>query len=67
MARSALGLGVRELAELAQVSPNTIARFERGDILKEGTVATIRSALEVAGVIFIDPNGGGPGIRLKNR
>jgi hypothetical protein len=27
----------------------------------------IRRALEAAGVEFIDENGGGPGVRLRNR
>ena len=65
MARAALGLGVRELAELATVSPDTIARLERGDPLKERTVAAIRAALESAGVIFVEENGEGPGVRLR--
>lgn len=67
MARAALELGVRELAEAAQVSTNTITRFERGEPLKERTVAAIRTALESAGVIFIAENGGGPGVRLRDR
>jgi transcriptional regulator with XRE-family HTH domain len=67
MARAALGLGVRELAELATVSPDTIARLERGDPLKERTVAAIRTALESAGVIFVEENGEGPGVRLKKK
>lgn len=65
MARAALGLGVRDLAEKASVSPNTVARLERGEELKPATVATIRAALETAGVIFIAENGGGPGVRLR--
>lgn len=65
MARVALGLGVRELAELAKVSPDTIARLERGDPLKERTVEAIKGTLEAAGVTFIAQNGGGPGVRLK--
>jgi hypothetical protein len=28
---------------------------------------TVRRALEAAGVEFIDENGGGPGVRLRNR
>ncbi len=63
MARAALGLGVRELAELAKVSPDTIARFERGEALKERTVEAIRAALESAGVEFT--NGEAPGVRLR--
>lgn len=65
MARAALGLGVRELAGLASVSPDTVARLERGDELKPRTIDAIRVALENAGVIFVDENGEGPGVRLR--
>jgi transcriptional regulator with XRE-family HTH domain len=65
MARAALGMGVRELAAAAKVSTDTVARFERGEELKERTVEAIRRALEDAGVDFIDANGGGPGVRLR--
>lgn len=65
MARAATGLGVRELAEQAGVSPNTIARLERGEELKDSTLSAIRAALEAAGVEFIAGNGGGPGVRIK--
>lgn len=64
MARAATGLGVRELAIAADVSPNTIARLERGETMREATVAAIRAALEAAGVKFIPENGGGAGVRL---
>jgi transcriptional regulator with XRE-family HTH domain len=67
MARVALGLGVRELAELAGISTNTVARFERGEELKPGTITAIRTALEAAGVQFIAENGGGAGVRLVKR
>lgn len=67
MARAAIQLGVRELAEAAQVSTNTITRFEKGEPLKERTVQAIRAALEAAGVIFIESNGNGPGVRLRDR
>jgi ribosome-binding protein aMBF1 (putative translation factor) len=65
MARAALEIGVRDLAAMAKVSTNTITRFERGDALKDRTVEDIRSAFESAGIVFIDPNGGGPGVRLR--
>ncbi len=65
MARAALGLGVRDVAALAGVSPDTIARLERGEELKPATVATIRAALEAAGVEFVLENGGGAGVRMK--
>jgi len=65
MARAALGWGVRELAAAAKVSIDTVARFERGDELKERTIEALRLTLEAAGIEFIDENGGGPGVRLQ--
>ena len=62
MARAALGLGVRELAAAAKVSIDTVARFERGDQLKERTIDALQHALEAAGVEFT--NGDQPGVRL---
>ena len=62
MARAALGLGVRELAVAAKVSTDTIARFERGDELKERTIDALQRALEAAGIEFTD--GDQPGVRL---
>lgn len=67
MARAALGLGVRDLASMLDMSPNTITRFERGEDLKSSTVLAIRDALEKAGIEFIPENGGGAGVRLRNR
>ena len=67
MARAALGIGVRELAAAAKVSVDTVARFERGDELKERTVEALRNVFLHAGVEFIDENGGGPGVRLRRR
>jgi transcriptional regulator with XRE-family HTH domain len=63
MARAALGLGVRELATAAKVSIDTVARFERGDELKERTIEALQRALEAAGVEFT--NGEQPGVRLS--
>ncbi len=62
MARAALGLGVRELARMAKLSSDTIARFERGEGLKQRTIEAIQRALEDAGVEFT--NGDQPGVRL---
>ena len=67
MARAALGLGVRDLAEISGVSTDTISRLEAGEELKPRTLAAIRSALEDAGVEFIPENGGGAGVRLRNK
>ena len=65
MARVAVGLGVRELAEVSQVSTDTIVRFERGEQVRPRTVDALRRALEAAGVEFIAENGGGAGVRLR--
>ncbi len=65
MARAAIALGVRDLAELADVSPNTITRLERGENLQPRTLKVIREALEAKGIEFISANGGGAGVRLR--
>jgi transcriptional regulator with XRE-family HTH domain len=62
MARAALGWGVRELAAAAKVSIDTVARFERGDELKERTIEALQRAIEAAGIEFT--NGDQPGVRL---
>jgi transcriptional regulator with XRE-family HTH domain len=54
------------LANAANVSRNTIVSFEKGQRTPgANNLAAIRSALEAAGVIFIDSNGNGPGVRLR--
>ena len=65
MARAALSWGVRDLAAAAKVSPDTVARLERGETLYPRTIEAIRAAFEAAGVEFIPENGGGVGVRLK--
>jgi transcriptional regulator with XRE-family HTH domain len=65
MARAALGLTVRQAADLGGVSHDTITRIEAGETLKPSTIEKVRAALEDAGVVFIDGEGGGPGVRLK--
>jgi transcriptional regulator with XRE-family HTH domain len=59
-----------ELAAAANVSIPTIKRLEASDGPLGGrsdTVVKIRTALIVAGVEFIDEDGGGPGVRLRKR
>ena len=65
MARAALGLGVREVAEMSGVSAFTIVRIEAGESVKESTLEKVQAALEAAGVLFVAENGEGPGVRLK--
>jgi transcriptional regulator with XRE-family HTH domain len=67
MARAALGWTVRDLAKKAGVSANTVSRYENGaDALGE-TLARIRRSFEAAGILFIDQNGGGAGVRLGHK
>lgn len=61
MARAALGLSVRDLAQMADVTPNTVSRIENGAGSQTGTMERLRRALEAAGVEFIDTTG----VRLK--
>ncbi len=56
------------LATAAGVSLPTVKRLEKTDgpiSANTGTEARIRKAFDAAGVIFIDENGEGPGVRLK--
>jgi transcriptional regulator with XRE-family HTH domain len=64
-ARALLNWSVRDLAEKAGVHRNTITRAESDRAAPGYAAATIRATIEKAGVEFIDPNGGGPGVRLR--
>ncbi len=63
--RGLINMAAEELAVRARVATATIVRFENGDALHQRTGIAIREALEDAGVVFIDENGGGPGVRLR--
>jgi transcriptional regulator with XRE-family HTH domain len=65
-ARALLDWTQAELAERAGVSRSTIRSFENGQHeLHRGSAAVIRGALEAAGVVLIDPDDQGPGVRLR--
>ena len=67
MARAALRIGMRELAERAYTSAPTVCRFENGKNVCWSIVGSIREALEEAGVVFIGTSSRrGAGIRLKH-
>ena len=58
----------QDLARESSVGVATIRRAELTDDETSMTAANdlaVRSALEAAGVEFIDENGGGPGVRLR--
>ena len=59
-----------DLAQESAVGVTTIRRAELGEGETTMTAANnlaVRRALEGAGTEFIDENGGGPGVRLRNR
>ena len=69
-ARSLLAWSQADLARQSGVSEPTVARLEAADGElggREQTGAKIRTALEKAGIDFIDENGGGPGVRLRKK
>jgi len=65
-ARGLLGWSQQDLAERAAVGVATVYQLEAAKSApRRATLTVIRQALEAAGVIFIDANGEGPGVRLR--
>ena len=65
-ARGLLDWSQAHLAETAQVGIVTIRQLEAGvHAPRRATLEVIRRALKSAGVEFIDENGGGAGVRLR--
>jgi predicted transcriptional regulator len=61
-----LGLKQIDLAEKAGISKTALLNIESGaSDPKASTLAAIQRALETAGVIFVEENGDGPGVRLR--
>ena len=69
-ARALIRWSADDLARETTLSVTTIRRAELTEGETSMTTANdlaVRRALETAGVEFIDENGGGPGVRLRNR
>ena len=69
-ARALIRWSAEDLAKETALSVTTIRRAElaeRETSLTSANDRAIRQALEAAGVEFIDENGGGPGVRLRER
>ena len=69
-ARALVKWNAQDLARQSSVSLRTIRRAELADRETSMTAPNeiaIRHAFELAGVEFIDENGGGPGVRLRKR
>jgi transcriptional regulator with XRE-family HTH domain len=65
-ARRLLGWALMRLGGKVGVSEKTIAVFERGIRAPPSLdLSRLRSALESAGVIFVEEDGEGPGVRLR--
>jgi len=65
-ARSLVNMTGLELAERANLGLATIRRAEAATTtITKANLAAIRTALEAAGVIFVEENGEGPGVRLR--
>ena len=65
MARTALGWGVRDLADAANIATSTVSRFEAGQNINLSSLNAMKEAFENEGIQFIPENGGGPGVRVK--
>ena len=69
-ARALIRWSAEDLARETALSVTTIRRAELTDDETSMTTANdlaVRRTLEAAGVEFIDENGGGPGVRLRQR
>ena len=67
-ARGLLDWSQTQLGSASHLSESTIRDFEKGRRIPSiNNLAAIRTALEQAGVVFIDQNGNGPGVRLRDR
>ena len=68
-ARALAGIEQSELAVAAGISVNTVRNMEgvgsKTVRVRLDTLTKVRSALEAAGVVFLDPNGNGPGVALR--
>lgn len=66
MARAAVRLGVRQVADLAGVAPYTVTRFENEQGgLRQDTADKLRQALQAAGVRFFEDERGTPCVGFR--
>jgi DNA-binding MarR family transcriptional regulator len=65
-ARDLLEWSQSRLASMAEMTTKSITKFELGGLpLPPGDLQAMRAAIEAAGVMFVDENGHGPGVRLR--
>jgi len=63
MARTALRWTIKDLAEHAGITPQTVTRFENGANATLDTLERMKAAFERAGVTWVPENGGPAGVR----
>jgi ribosome-binding protein aMBF1 (putative translation factor) len=64
-ARALLGWSRSDLARYMAVSERIIGKYENGLTASHLNRGLLRSTFESAGVIFVEENGEGPGVRLR--
>lgn len=67
-ARGLLNWSQQRLADEARVSRATVAHYETESAnVQVNNILALQQVLETAGIEFIEPNGGGPGVRMTKR
>jgi len=70
-ARALIGMEQSELAERAGVSINTVRNMEAAGAdevrVRSDTLFRVQEALKAAGVLFVEENGDGPGVRMRKK
>ncbi len=63
MARTALRWTIKDLADEAGTTPQTVTRFENGGNATIDTLSRIKAAFDRAGIGWVPENGGAAGVR----
>lgn len=66
-ARGLLDWTQADLSQVTGLSVVSIRAFEKGREMRDSNRILLRLAFEKAGILFIEENGGGAGVRLANR
>ena len=66
-ARALVGWSQKDLAGHSKISAVSIRAFEKGGDMRASNRNLLKYVFEEAGIVFIPENGGGPGVRLKDR
>ena len=65
-ARALLGITQSQLARAAKLGLSTVVDFEKERrLVSEEAVKAMQTALQRAGIVFVEDNGGGEGVRFR--